>query len=69
MIEPGEQYYDGGYWRRAHELCAQKAELDPSMEKSRAQQRAGYAATSERAAKRVMENPATKVPTIEEDLC
>jgi hypothetical protein len=42
-IEPGEQYYDGGYWRRAHELCAQKAELDPSMEKSRAQQRAGYA--------------------------
>lgn len=38
LIEPGEDYYDGGYYRRAHVLCGDKSELDPSMEKTRAQQ-------------------------------
>lgn len=38
QIEPGEHYRDGGYWRSAHELCAQKAELDPDMEHSRKEQ-------------------------------
>ena len=38
LIEPGEDYYDGGYYRRAHVLCGDKSELDPSMEKTRAEQ-------------------------------
>ena len=38
-ITLGEQYHDGGYWRRAHLRCADLAREDPERELSREEQR------------------------------
>ena len=37
-IEPGEDYHDGGYYRRAHVDCANAQEVKPNLIKSSREQ-------------------------------
>lgn len=54
-IEPGEQYYDGGYGRRAHISCGDAAEVKPEIERTKAEFRNARSAIHSERARRLLE--------------